>query len=221
VDLTYQRIRRGDVLVLCSDGLSGQVTRDQIAQVVTENQDLVQACRKLIDLANAAGGPDNITVIIARFMGEGLNEFGEGDDVGHRVFALPDTGTPPTAIERITEGPTQPMRPSRQDDRTTVPVVAESDDPAASDEAAITVDPQDEAAIDAALATTDPIIEPVNPEMVAKRRSRGIAVALVLLAALIAFAAWYAVQTARKVQATTPPADPATPTQSAPQPTSP
>src|SRR6266699_477156 len=40
VDLTFQRLRRGDTLVLCSDGLSGQVTRDDIAQVVNEEKDL-------------------------------------------------------------------------------------------------------------------------------------------------------------------------------------
>src|SRR6185436_8774568 len=73
VDLTFQRLRRGDALVLCSDGLSGQISRDDIAQVVTEEKDLIQACRKLIDKANQAGGPDNITVIISRFDGEGLN----------------------------------------------------------------------------------------------------------------------------------------------------
>src|SRR6266545_3069800 len=110
VDLTFQRLRRGDTLVLCSDGLSGQVTRDDISQVVRDEKDLVQACRRLIQLANEAGGPDNITVIIARFDGEGLNEMGEGDDVGHRVFALADGGTtPPVGIERVTEGPTLPM----------------------------------------------------------------------------------------------------------------
>ena len=81
VDLTFQRLRRGDTLVLCSDGLSGQVTKDQIQKVITTEPDLVLACRKLIELANEAGGPDNITVIIARFMGEGLNDIGEGDGI--------------------------------------------------------------------------------------------------------------------------------------------
>src|SRR5688572_15691448 len=74
VDLTFQRVRRGDILVLCSDGLSGQVTRDQIGEVITTEPDLVAACKKLIDMANSVGGPDNITVIIARFDGAGLND---------------------------------------------------------------------------------------------------------------------------------------------------
>ena len=124
VDLTYQRLRRNDVLVLCSDGLSGQVTRDQIGDVINTEPDLVSACKRLIDLANQAGGPDNITVIVARFDGMGLNDIAiEGDEVQHRVFSVNDGTpqmTPPPGMERITEGPTQPMRPSA--DRTTMPV---------------------------------------------------------------------------------------------------
>src|SRR5713226_5339814 len=72
VDLTHQEIRRGDVLVLCSDGLSGQVKREEIAEIVGGASDLAQACERLIAMANARGGPDNITVIVARFDGDGL-----------------------------------------------------------------------------------------------------------------------------------------------------
>src|SRR5207245_899204 len=72
VDLTYQEVRRGDILVLCSDGLSSQVKREEIAEVVTGQRDLSAACDRLIALANERGGPDNITVVIVRFDGEGL-----------------------------------------------------------------------------------------------------------------------------------------------------
>src|SRR5688572_13533428 len=122
VDLTYQRLRRNDILMLCSDGLSGQVTREQIGEVITTEPDLVAACKKLIDLANQAGGPDNITVICARFEGGGLNDMEiEGDEVGHKVFAVNDGGsTPPMAMDRVFEVPTQPMRASG--DRATTPV---------------------------------------------------------------------------------------------------
>src|SRR5688572_5822650 len=116
VDLTHQKVRRGDTLVLCSDGLSGQVTKDDIARVVVEEKDLVQACRRLIDMANSVGGPDNITVIIARFDGAGLNDIEtEGDEVGHRVFALTaETSqiTAPIPIGKLSQGPTAPIRPS-------------------------------------------------------------------------------------------------------------
>jgi protein phosphatase len=93
VDLTFQKIRLGDVLVLCSDGLSGQVRTEEIARAVVEETDLMAVCKRLIDRANENGGPDNITVIAARFDGEGLSAPASGDDVGHRAYLLPsDSG---------------------------------------------------------------------------------------------------------------------------------
>ena len=95
VDLTHQEVRRGDILVLCSDGLSGQVKKDEIAQIVSSTPDLSAACDKLITLANERGGPDNITVVIARFDGDGLRNSGTDlqEDVGHQVYPLIDTET--------------------------------------------------------------------------------------------------------------------------------
>ena len=91
VDLTHQEIRRGDAVVLCSDGLSGQVKKEEIARVVSEARDLSAACGTLIDLANQRGGPDNITVIIARFDGDGLPDPTGEETVGHEVYPLLDT----------------------------------------------------------------------------------------------------------------------------------
>jgi len=93
VDLTHQEVRRGDILVLCSDGLSGQIKKEEIAQIVSEARDLGAACDRLIALANERGGPDNITVVIARFEGDGLRSSGEHEDVGHQVYPLIDTET--------------------------------------------------------------------------------------------------------------------------------
>lgn len=85
-DLTVQQIRKGDVLVLCSDGLSGQIRIEDISESVNSTPDLTALCKKLIDLANTNGGPDNITVVAARFEGEGLQAAAESDSVGHRQF---------------------------------------------------------------------------------------------------------------------------------------
>jgi protein phosphatase len=87
VDLTHQAVRREDIIVVCSDGLSGQVKKEEIAMIVSDpNTDLVSASSELIDLANARGGPDNITVIIARFGGDGLEDAKDSDRVGHQRF---------------------------------------------------------------------------------------------------------------------------------------
>jgi protein phosphatase len=57
--------RAGDVYLLCSDGLSGQVADSEIGAVASELPP-AEACRFLVDLANLRGGPDNITVLIVR-----------------------------------------------------------------------------------------------------------------------------------------------------------
>jgi len=69
------RLRQGDVLLLCSDGLSGKLRSEDIQQIVVNSQgDLAKACEHLIDEANNRGGEDNITVVLARFQGEDLEE---------------------------------------------------------------------------------------------------------------------------------------------------
>lgn len=89
IDLTHQRVRRGDILLLCSDGLSGIVRSEEIARAVREEPDLPSVCRRLVTMANELGGPDNITVVAARFDGAGLQRAADDDEVGHRVYEAP------------------------------------------------------------------------------------------------------------------------------------
>src|SRR6476659_515322 len=88
VDLTHQTVRRGDTLIICSDGLSGLVKREEFPAIVARNPELSDLCGALIDLANERGGPDNITVVAARFEGDGLPEPGESEGVGYAVYHL-------------------------------------------------------------------------------------------------------------------------------------
>jgi protein phosphatase len=121
VDLTHQVLRRGDTLILCSDGLSGSVRREEFAQVAMEQKDLPSLCSKLIDLANERGGPDNITVVAARFDGEGLPEPTESEGVGYRVYHLadvddtveptPEEAPPPPPASAPVEAPPVPPAP--------------------------------------------------------------------------------------------------------------
>ena len=64
VDLYPIDVHDGDRLLLCSDGLTGMVGEDEIEAVLTQERDPTQAAHRLIDDANAAGGIDNITVLI-------------------------------------------------------------------------------------------------------------------------------------------------------------
>lgn len=65
VDLVETPCFSDDIIVLCSDGLSGKISREEIRDLVYQN-DSRSACRKLTDLANQRGGEDNITVIVVR-----------------------------------------------------------------------------------------------------------------------------------------------------------
>lgn len=61
------RVRQGDVLLLCSDGLTNMLEDSEMEEILRENKnDLEQAGRTLVERANEAGGKDNISVILVR-----------------------------------------------------------------------------------------------------------------------------------------------------------
>lgn len=66
VDLVQDDPQVGDVYLLCSDGLSGMITDDEILDVVSETGDANEICRRLIERANEHGGEDNITALVIR-----------------------------------------------------------------------------------------------------------------------------------------------------------
>src|SRR5579864_4772991 len=66
VDLQHDDPKRGDIYVLCSDGLSGMMSDDDIKQIVTDTAEIRDACQQLIERANERGGEDNITAVLVR-----------------------------------------------------------------------------------------------------------------------------------------------------------
>jgi protein phosphatase len=70
--VTYHELRRGDLLLLCSDGLSGVVSDAELRGAVADATECAAICDRLVALANERGGPDNITVIAARIDGDGI-----------------------------------------------------------------------------------------------------------------------------------------------------
>ena len=72
VKVTYTKIRQGDGLLLCSDGLYNMVSATDIVASVKGTESLAKKCQSLIDKANAEGGSDNVTVVMAEFSGAGL-----------------------------------------------------------------------------------------------------------------------------------------------------
>lgn len=78
-------LQEGDTIMLCTDGLHGLVNDDELASAAS-GRDLDQACRDLVELARQRGGPDNISLILARL--EGGQERSRGAD-GSNPAAAP------------------------------------------------------------------------------------------------------------------------------------
>lgn len=123
VDLVRVTVRRGDVLLICSDGLSGPVDDEVIRRTLEDAASPVEAAEALIALANAAGGPDNVTAIVAWLEGSAL-EVADDDVVPLRGGGLEPRAIPldlpaiaapldPAAPSEPTEDPSDPEEPRR------------------------------------------------------------------------------------------------------------
>ena len=118
VDTLSYPARPGDVLLLCSDGLTSMVGPDELANVMRGAKSLREAGESLVAAANAAGGRDNITVVLFR-LEEGAAEPAEEDQpttLGPAVrggAAATATPTPAPTGERqvVQRRPTPPPAP--------------------------------------------------------------------------------------------------------------
>ncbi len=82
VDTWTYPVRAGDLLLLCSDGLTSMVSEERVAEILAGADDLETAAQALIDEANRAGGRDNITVVLFRL-----------EEVGSRADGATDKAT--------------------------------------------------------------------------------------------------------------------------------
>jgi protein phosphatase len=93
VDLTFVELRTGDMLLLCSDGLSGMVRFDDIREILKSSSEPLEICKAMTERANQAGGHDNITVIVAQFEGDGLvpaSSVPDAEPLRYRKYNLPE-----------------------------------------------------------------------------------------------------------------------------------
>jgi protein phosphatase len=66
IDIVRRKLNGGDVIMMCSDGLNGMLSDDQIRDILMVNPDPTSAAKELVVAANAAGGEDNTSVIVVR-----------------------------------------------------------------------------------------------------------------------------------------------------------
>lgn len=89
VAVTSVDLCAGDAMLLCSDGLSNKMSADEMRDAIVQNlPDLGGACRRLIELANARGGEDNITALIAQFDGSSLQSSADQFSITGSMHAL-------------------------------------------------------------------------------------------------------------------------------------
>lgn len=114
VDTLTHHSRAGDVYLVCSDGLTTMVPEDEVAQILGSHRVLRDAGEALLNAANAAGGRDNITVILFR-----LEEVTAGAGVSEATTIVPPHAASPeqhaaaheTAAHEQTVAPLRPRRP--------------------------------------------------------------------------------------------------------------
>jgi serine/threonine protein phosphatase PrpC len=111
VVLSHVQLCRGDVVLLSSDGLHGPVADEEMCDILLAEPDPKKACEVLIAKALEREGPDNISVVVARFEGDGLPEPEASTELGFAIFdpgVDPDDPEPPRRVphpplEKITE----------------------------------------------------------------------------------------------------------------------
>jgi protein phosphatase len=96
VDLYTVRVAKDDRLLICSDGLTDMLSEDEVARIATDVVDGSEAAHALIDAANAAGGIDNITVVLLDVTDV---EDGDEDFIDHGAEFAGPTLTTSTAPE--------------------------------------------------------------------------------------------------------------------------
>ncbi len=101
VDLTFAELRRHDILLLCSDGLSAMVRGEEIRDLLLHSPEPLEICKALTEQANRAGGHDNITVVVAEFDGPGLPpSTAPGKPLRYRKYSPPDQTPIPASSHR-------------------------------------------------------------------------------------------------------------------------
>lgn len=102
-DISYVHLRDGDTLILSTDGLHGLISQDKLKQTVSAaKNDVMHCCCRLVELANRAGGYDNITVVIGYFSGADLQKPTDSDTNQLSRICLDISADEPVSSEPIT-----------------------------------------------------------------------------------------------------------------------
>jgi protein phosphatase len=143
VDLQHDESQAGDVYVLCSDGLSGMVTDEEILAIVAAAHPnaMQEAPKKLIERANERGGEDNVTAVVIAIEDDAIDSTGPAKAVTEDVAGAMSTrsANAPTEVPPPGSQPTPPVQVEKKTtteftDEPTLPAIdvrPKSSDPSA------------------------------------------------------------------------------------------
>ncbi len=125
-DVSVREARPGDRYLLCSDGLSGVVSHDTLAETLAAGEDPDTTCQRLVELALRGGGPDNISCVVADVveLGGGAPPSTTPQVVGAAAFHRPRrssaAGTPAARAAALRAAQDESGDDSEDDDRPTL-----------------------------------------------------------------------------------------------------
>ena len=111
VALTKILLNRGDMLLLCSDGLTGRIGAEELLEMALDGPTIDEACRRMVALAKERGGDDNITVILAHLAGPGLEPPGDSVAVTGTLQKIHGFNHAAGIGYEGEDAPTEPIRP--------------------------------------------------------------------------------------------------------------
>ncbi len=123
----------GDRFLLCSDGLFGEVTADQISSVLRRLADPTEAAEELVRLANEAGGRDNITVVIVEVVDDDGRSLMASVALAEEQSRLESRDEEPTTVE-AEEEPAEKYVPVFADRKSSLPDATDDFDAPSADE---------------------------------------------------------------------------------------
>jgi PPM family protein phosphatase len=120
VDTHTHAARDGDVYVLCSDGLTGMISDDELATLVRGAPSLESAAEALVRAANQSGGKDNITVVLFRLEDDGAGPAGDpptAEETIHQGLTVDDVRAAATERGQVAQAAPPPTRQGESRDR--------------------------------------------------------------------------------------------------------
>jgi protein phosphatase len=123
VDLQHDESQANDVYVLCSDGLSGMVTDEEILAIVQNAQagSMAEAPKKLIERANERGGEDNVTAVVIAIEDDAIESTGPAKAVTEEVAGAMSSrsANAPTEVPPPGSQPAPQVHPDKNEKKTT------------------------------------------------------------------------------------------------------